>query len=167
MPPQKAQAGGRVLISTSPTAADFLYFDCRLKWKMLEKDVHNSCLTTIKGLRVSLVNELEEQIDSLLEVLVTRKVFNRDDREDVLAQPGPRRRVRKVLDILECKGEEAAQLFLSIRCHHQVFSKTKAAGLQGLGTRHHTLTCSFFYLLTTLMVKTLLYVRNFQLRSHI
>ncbi|RVE60616.1 hypothetical protein OJAV_G00182810 [Oryzias javanicus] len=99
---------------------------------MLEKDAHNSSLTAITGLRVSLVDELEEQIDSLLEVLVTREVFTRDDREDVLGQPGPRGRVRKVLDILECKGEEAAQLFLSIRSHQQVFNKTKAAQLQCL-----------------------------------
>uniref|UniRef100_A0A3P9HS71 CARD domain-containing protein n=1 Tax=Oryzias latipes TaxID=8090 RepID=A0A3P9HS71_ORYLA len=63
---------------------------------------------TIRRLRVSLVDELEEQIDSLLEVLVTQEVFTRDDREDVLGHPGSRGRVRKVLDILECKGEEAA-----------------------------------------------------------
>uniref|UniRef100_A0A3P9KWY8 CARD domain-containing protein n=1 Tax=Oryzias latipes TaxID=8090 RepID=A0A3P9KWY8_ORYLA len=80
---------------------------------MFEKDAPNSSLTAIRRLRVSLVDELEEQIDSLLEVLVTQEVFTRDDREDVLGHPGSRGRVRKVLDILECKGEEAAQTFIS------------------------------------------------------
>ncbi|XP_069026459.1 NACHT, LRR and PYD domains-containing protein 3-like [Embiotoca jacksoni] len=82
---------------------------------MVEKDVCNSCLTAVRALRVSLVDELEGQIDSLLDVLVTREVFTRDDREDAACQPGPRARVRKVLDILECKGEEAAGIFLSVR----------------------------------------------------
>ncbi len=94
---------------------------------MVEKDGCNSCLTAIRVLRVSLVDELEEWIDSLLEILVGREVFTRDDREEVLCQLGPRARVRKVLDILECKGEEAAKVFLSVSRNHrqeaQRFSK--------------------------------------------
>ncbi|XP_040886704.1 NLR family CARD domain-containing protein 3-like [Toxotes jaculatrix] len=86
---------------------------------MVEKDGCNSCLTAIRVLRVSLVDELEGRIDSLTEILVSREVFTRDDREDVLCQLGPRARVRKVLDILQCKGEEAAKIFLSISSHHQ------------------------------------------------
>ncbi|XP_061565572.1 NLR family CARD domain-containing protein 3-like [Cololabis saira] len=86
---------------------------------MGEKDVCHSCLTAVRVLRVSLVDELEAQVDSALEALVSRDVFTRDDREDVLCQRGPRARVRKVLDILECKGEEAARVFLSIRSHLQ------------------------------------------------
>ncbi|KAM9335865.1 NACHT, LRR and PYD domains-containing protein 3-like [Symphorus nematophorus] len=87
---------------------------------MVEKDDCNSCLTAIRVLRVSLVDELEGRIDSLLEALVSRELFTRDDREEVLCQLGPRARVRKVLDILECKGEEAAKTFLSVSsCHHQ------------------------------------------------
>ncbi|XP_023155726.2 protein NLRC3-like [Amphiprion ocellaris] len=84
---------------------------------MVETDVSNSCLTTLRILRVSLVDELEGHINSLLDVLVSREVFTRDDREVVLCQLGPRARVRKVLDIVECKGEEAAQVFLSARSH--------------------------------------------------
>ncbi|XP_051799617.1 NACHT, LRR and PYD domains-containing protein 3-like [Acanthochromis polyacanthus] len=84
---------------------------------MVETDVCNSCLTTLRILRVSLVDELEGHISSLLDVLVSREVFTRDDREVVLCQPGPRARVRKVLDIVECKGEEAARVFLSARSH--------------------------------------------------
>lgn len=86
---------------------------------MVEKEGCNSSLTAIRVLRVSLVDELEGQIDSLLEILVSREVFTRDDREEVLCQLGPRARVRKVLDILECKGEEAAKIFLYIISHHQ------------------------------------------------
>lgn len=86
---------------------------------MVEDDGCSSCLTAIKVLRVSLVDELEGRIDSLLEVLVVREVFTRDDREEVLCHLGPRARVRKVLDILECKGEEAARIFLSVSRHHQ------------------------------------------------
>lgn len=85
---------------------------------MVEKDFCHSCLTAVRVLRVSLVDELEGHIDSLIEVLVRREVFTRDDREEVLCQPGPRARGRKVLDILECKGEEAARIFLAVKSHH-------------------------------------------------
>lgn len=81
---------------------------------MVEVDGVNSCLTVIRVLRVSLVDKLEGWIDSLLDVLVDQELFTRDDREEVSCLPGPRARVRKVLDILECKGEEAAQVFLSV-----------------------------------------------------
>ncbi|XP_068164102.1 protein NLRC3-like [Antennarius striatus] len=77
-----------------------------------------SSLTAIRFLRVSLVDELEGHIDSLLEALMKREVLTRDDREEALCLLGPRARVRKVLDILECKGEEAAKIFFSI-CSHQ------------------------------------------------
>ncbi|XP_041840356.1 NLR family CARD domain-containing protein 3-like [Melanotaenia boesemani] len=87
---------------------------------MVEKNVYNSCLTTVRVLRVSLVDELEGQIDSLLEALVSHDVFTRDDREEVVCQQGPRARVRKVLDILECKGEEAAEVFFNVRSHPQL-----------------------------------------------
>ncbi|XP_028419482.1 NLR family CARD domain-containing protein 3-like [Perca flavescens] len=86
---------------------------------MVEKDGCYSCLAALRVLRVSLVDELEGRINSLLEILVNQEVFTRDDREEVLCQLGPRARVRNVLDILACKGEEAAEIFLSIRSHHQ------------------------------------------------
>lgn len=86
---------------------------------MVETDGCNSSLTAIRVLRVSLVDDLEGKIDSLLEIIVSQEVFTRDDREEVLCQLGPRARVRKVLDILGCKGEEAAKIFLSVVSHHQ------------------------------------------------
>ncbi|KAK5848467.1 hypothetical protein PBY51_006079 [Eleginops maclovinus] len=91
---------------------------------MVERDGCNSCLKALRVLRVSLVDELEGRIDSLLEGLVDREVFTRDDREEVLCQLGPRARVRKVLDILECKGNEAADIFLSISSHYQQEAQT-------------------------------------------
>ncbi|CAJ1086350.1 NACHT%2C LRR and PYD domains-containing protein 3-like [Xyrichtys novacula] len=86
---------------------------------MVERDGCNSSLTAIRVLRVSLVDELEGQINSLLEILVSQELFTRDDREEVLCELGPRARVRKVLDILGFKGEEAARIFLSISSNHQ------------------------------------------------
>lgn len=71
-------------------------------------------LNAVKTRRVSLVDELEGTVDRLLDGLLHRGVFCRDDREEALCPPGPRARVRKVLDIIECKGEEAAQTFFSI-----------------------------------------------------
>ncbi|XP_034533095.1 NACHT, LRR and PYD domains-containing protein 3-like [Notolabrus celidotus] len=101
---------------------------------MVEKDGCNSSLTAIRVLRVSLVDELEGQIDSLLEILVSQELFTRDDREEVVCELGPRARVRKVLDILGCKGEEAAKIFLSISSNRQEeaekFSKGNKAQLQ-------------------------------------
>lgn len=86
---------------------------------MVEEDGCNSCLTALGALRVSLVDQLEGRIDSLLEILVGRELFTRDDREEVLCMLGARARVRTVLDILTCKGEEAAKVFLSISRHQQ------------------------------------------------
>ncbi|XP_068611769.1 protein NLRC3-like [Brachionichthys hirsutus] len=85
---------------------------------MVENAGSSSCLTAIRVLRVSLLDELEGSIDSLLDALTQEEVFTRDDREEALCLLGPRARVRKVLDILECKGEEAAKTFFSI-CNHQ------------------------------------------------
>ncbi|XP_042368406.1 NACHT, LRR and PYD domains-containing protein 3-like isoform X2 [Plectropomus leopardus] len=86
---------------------------------MVETNDCNSCLTALGVLRVSLVDELEGRIDSLLEILVSQELFTRDDREEVLCLMGPRARVRKVLDILTCKGEEAARIFFSISSRQQ------------------------------------------------
>lgn len=87
---------------------------------MGKMDGFNSCLIAVRVLRVSLVDELEGRIDSLLETLVNHGVFSRDDREEVFCHLGPRARVRKVLDIVQCKGEEAAKaLFTLNRSFHQ------------------------------------------------
>lgn len=71
-----------------------------------------SSLRTLREMREGLVDQVEGRVDLVLETLVSREVFTRDDREEVLCERGPRGRVRKVLDILDCKGEEAAGAFL-------------------------------------------------------
>lgn len=115
---------------------------------MVEKDCSNSCLTAIRVLRASLVDELEGRIDSLLEVLVSREVFTRDDREEVLCQLGPRARVRQVLDILECKGEEAAQTFLSVCGQQETQTHFERGGAdqrqsKGMQPKPQRCRCSF------------------------
>lgn len=82
---------------------------------MVEEKPSASSLKAIRQLRISLVDELEDTIDSLLDALLRQELFGRDDREEVLCLPGPRARTRKVLDILEAKGEEAASFFLALR----------------------------------------------------
>lgn len=57
-------------------------------------DAHNPGLTTVRTLRLSLVDELEGRIDALLELLVEQPL-NREDREEELGVPGPRARVRR------------------------------------------------------------------------
>lgn len=103
--------------------------DGDLRSVMVEEKACASCLKAIRQLRVSLVDELEGRIDSLLDTLLRQELFSRDDREEVLCLPGPRARTRKVLDILECKGEEAASIFLSLRSQQQTSTQD--------GTRDH------------------------------
>lgn len=91
-------------------------------------DAHGSGLTTVRTLRLSLVDELEGRIDALLDLLVEQQLLNRDDREEVLGVPGPRARVRRLLDIVECKGEEAAKVLLDRR-------EEAARQSAGMGTR--------------------------------
>lgn len=109
---------------------------------MVEQDGCNSCLTAIRLLRFSLVDELEGCTDSLLEALVNQEVFNRDDCEEVLCLLGPWSRVRKVLDILACKGEEAAKIFFTIRSQHQHEAPThlKAVNTRTVGME---MNCGF------------------------
>ncbi|XP_056298434.1 NACHT, LRR and PYD domains-containing protein 3-like isoform X2 [Pseudoliparis swirei] len=95
---------------------------------MVENEGCKSCLAALGVLRVSLVDQLEGRIDSLLDILVSREVFTRDDREEVLCRLGPRARVRTVLDILTCKGEEAAEIFLSISSRQQEAQTHSRAG---------------------------------------
>lgn len=77
-------------------------------------DARRSGLTAVRTLRLSLVDELEGRIEALLDLLLEQRL-NRDDREEELGVPGPRARVRRLLDIVECKGEEAAKVLLDHR----------------------------------------------------
>lgn len=97
---------------------------------MVEEKARGSGLEAIRRLRVSLVDELEGRIDSLLDSLLQQELFSRDDREEVVCLPGPRARTRKILDILECKGEEAASVFLSLRNQQQRLTQDGTRDLQ-------------------------------------
>ncbi|XP_033891289.3 NACHT, LRR and PYD domains-containing protein 3-like isoform X1 [Acipenser ruthenus] len=66
----------------------------------------------LKDNRVTLVDELEDHIELILEEMVQRKEFTRDDCEVVKCESGPRMKVRKALDIVYCKGEDAANMFM-------------------------------------------------------
>ncbi|XP_061108128.1 NACHT, LRR and PYD domains-containing protein 3-like [Conger conger] len=98
-------------------------------------DPEGSTCRSLRELRVCLVDQLEDHIGSLVEQLLLRDVFTRDDREDVLCQPGPRARVRKVLDILDCKGEEAASSFLSLYRRLQEAGREPVRQAQSAGYR--------------------------------
>ncbi|XP_072543925.1 protein NLRC3-like [Salminus brasiliensis] len=80
-------------------------------------ETSETCLRTLRQLRVSLVDKLEWHIDSLVDLLSAQNVFTRDDQEEIHYEKGPRGKVRKVLDILDCKGEEAARIFISASSH--------------------------------------------------
>lgn len=97
-------------------------------------DAHNPGLTTVRTLRLSLVDELEGRIDALLDDLVEQQLLNRDDREEVLGVPGPRARVRRLLDIVECKGEEAAKVLLNRR-EEATTARRQSAGTGTSGSR--------------------------------
>uniref|UniRef100_A0A674NJ75 NACHT domain-containing protein n=1 Tax=Takifugu rubripes TaxID=31033 RepID=A0A674NJ75_TAKRU len=98
-------------------------------------DAHSSGLTTVRTLRLSLVDELEGRIDALLDLLVEQQLLNRDDREEVLGVPGPRARVRRLLDIVECKGEEAAKVLLDRR-EEAATARRQSAGCDGAKQKH-------------------------------
>ncbi|KAL4641555.1 la-related protein 7 [Arapaima gigas] len=93
-----------------------------------------TALSEIRARRVVLVDQLEEHISSLLEQLLQKEIFNRDDHEDVLCEGGPRARVRKTLDILYYKGEEAALEFL-LMCDHLQDAGTEDAVQSGNQTQ--------------------------------
>lgn len=78
-------------------------------------------LRSLRDSRVSLVDKLEFHIDSLIDVLITKMVLTRDDHEEIQYEKGPRGKVRKVLDILEGKGEEAARIFICASSHLEEF----------------------------------------------
>ncbi|XP_060730358.1 NACHT, LRR and PYD domains-containing protein 1 homolog [Tachysurus vachellii] len=84
---------------------------------MAQAGTAEPCLQSLRDCRVSLVDKLEFHIDTLTDVLISKDILTRDDQEEIQYEKGPRGKVRKVLDILEGKGEEAARIFISVSCH--------------------------------------------------
>ncbi|XP_073445379.1 NACHT, LRR and PYD domains-containing protein 3-like [Dendrobates tinctorius] len=64
--------------------------------------------------RIELVNELEYYIASILDQSLQQQLLSRDDYEEVAYEGGPRKQVRKLLDIIYCLGEENASIFCEL-----------------------------------------------------
>uniref|UniRef100_A0AAY5EZ69 NACHT domain-containing protein n=1 Tax=Electrophorus electricus TaxID=8005 RepID=A0AAY5EZ69_ELEEL len=88
------------------------------------------CQDSTRNIRVFLVDKLEWHIDSVVDLLITKDVFSRDDREDVLFEKGPRGKVRKVLDILDCKD------YQKIIAKHKAALKRRSESMLYYNTRH-------------------------------
>ncbi|CAJ0967982.1 unnamed protein product [Ranitomeya imitator] len=73
--------------------------------------------------RIELVNELEYYIASILDQSLQQQLLSRDDYEEVAYEGGPRKQVRKLLDIIYCLGEENASIFCEL--FQQVKSSSK------------------------------------------
>ncbi|XP_073495197.1 NACHT, LRR and PYD domains-containing protein 3-like isoform X2 [Phyllobates terribilis] len=73
--------------------------------------------------RIELVNELEYYIASILDQSLQQHLLSRDDYEEVAYEGGPRKQVRKLLDIIYCLGEESASIFCEL--FQQVKSSSK------------------------------------------
>ncbi|XP_053559468.1 NACHT, LRR and PYD domains-containing protein 3 [Bombina bombina] len=71
-------------------------------------------LSFLKRFRERLVEELERSIDCIVEHALQKQLISKDDYEDVVYERGPRKQVRKLLDIIDCLGEESASGFCSL-----------------------------------------------------
>ncbi|XP_072898432.1 LOW QUALITY PROTEIN: NLR family CARD domain-containing protein 3-like [Hemitrygon akajei] len=88
-------------------------------------------LQLLRRQRVELVEKLEERVDWLLEQALQTELITKDDYEDVKYVPGPRRRVRTLLDIIDCRGELVANEFCSL------VAKSEGVADTGIGTSEH------------------------------
>lgn len=73
-----------------------------------------SSLLFLQKHRVELVEELEDCIDSILDQARQKKLLTKDDFEEVTHGAGPRKQVRRLLDIIDCLGEENASVFCDL-----------------------------------------------------
>ncbi|XP_043918051.1 protein NLRC3-like [Protopterus annectens] len=89
-------------------------------------------MSAVKSLiknRCELVDELADHIDSILDQCLMKDVINKDDYENAKYDPGPRNRVRKLLDIIYNRGEDTAKEFealqLQIKAGHLSINERK------------------------------------------
>ncbi|XP_077332757.1 NACHT, LRR and PYD domains-containing protein 3-like isoform X2 [Lithobates pipiens] len=73
-----------------------------------------SSLLFLQKHRVELVEELEDCIDSILDQARQKHLLTKDDFEEVTHGAGPRKQVRRLLDIIDCLGEENASVFCDL-----------------------------------------------------
>ncbi|XP_063774401.1 NLR family CARD domain-containing protein 3-like isoform X1 [Pseudophryne corroboree] len=73
----------------------------------------SSCMF-LQTYRIQLINELEYYIDSILDNAIKKQLLSKDDYEDVAYERGPRKQVRKLLDLIDCLGEENASIFCEL-----------------------------------------------------
>ncbi|KAJ1206268.1 hypothetical protein NDU88_001677 [Pleurodeles waltl] len=64
--------------------------------------------------RERLIDELEASVDCILDKLLQGQLITRDDHEDVAYERGPRKQVRRLLDVIDLRGEMLASVFCSI-----------------------------------------------------
>ncbi|XP_078533601.1 NACHT, LRR and PYD domains-containing protein 12-like [Lissotriton helveticus] len=64
--------------------------------------------------RERLIDELEASVDCILDKLLQGELITRDDHEDVAYERGPRKQVRRLLDIIDLRGEALASVFCSV-----------------------------------------------------
>ncbi|XP_056407773.1 NLR family CARD domain-containing protein 3-like [Hyla sarda] len=91
-----------------------------------------SSLLFLQKYRVELVDELESYISSILDHTLQQQLLSRDDYEDVAHEGGPRKQVRKLLDIIYCLGEENASIFC------QLFQQLKTSRKQTTSESEYT-----------------------------
>ncbi|XP_072439853.1 NACHT, LRR and PYD domains-containing protein 3-like [Chiloscyllium punctatum] len=73
-----------------------------------------SYLQLLQRNRVKLIDELGDRIDWILDRALQIQLISKDDYEDVKYIPGPRKKVRTLLDIVDCLGEMVAHQFYSL-----------------------------------------------------
>ncbi|CAH2301248.1 NACHT, LRR and PYD domains-containing 3-like [Pelobates cultripes] len=88
-----------------------------------------SSLSFIQTHRVNLIDELADYIDFIVDRGLEEHLLSKDDYEDITYERGPRKKVRKLLDIIDCLGEENASFFCS------VFIQIKSANLTKQNTK--------------------------------
>lgn len=81
-------------------------------------DKRGSSLLFLQEHRVELVDELEEYIDSILDQARQKYLLTKDDFEEITYGAGPRNKVRRLLDLIYCLGEENASVFCNLFIHN-------------------------------------------------
>ncbi|XP_041055736.1 NACHT, LRR and PYD domains-containing protein 3-like isoform X1 [Carcharodon carcharias] len=91
-----------------------------------------SSLQLLRRNRVKLVDELGDRINWILDHALQIQIISEDDYEDVKYNPGPRRKVRALLDIIDCRGEVVADQFCSL------FDKSKDVSEKETVSKEHS-----------------------------